>query len=48
MYDLIFFQVLNFGPVKEILKIQCHIYILMEKVILLRKIHVKMKFLAPQ
>ena len=28
---------LNFDPVKEILKIQCHIYILMKKVIILRK-----------
>ena len=45
MYDL--FQVLNFDPVKEILKIQCHVYILMKKVIILRKIHVKTKSFAP-
>ena len=41
------FQVLNFDPVKEILKIQCHIYILIKKVIFLRKIHIKMTFFAP-
>ena len=35
---MIVFQELNFDPVKEILKIQCHIYILMKKVIILRKI----------
>ena len=41
---MIVFQVsLNFDPVKEILKIQCHIYILMKKVIILREIHVTMK-----
>ena len=45
MHDL--FQVLNFDPVKEILKIRCHVYILMKKVIILRKIHVKMKSFAP-
>ena len=39
---MIVFQELNFDPVKEILKIQCHIYILMKKVIILRKIDVKM------
>ena len=32
---------LNFDPVKEILKIRCQIYILMEKVIILRKMHIK-------
>ena len=41
---MIVFQVsLNFDPVKEILKIRCHIYILMKKVIILREIHVTMK-----
>ena len=44
---MIVFQELNFDPEKEILKIQCHIYILMKKVIILRKIHVKMKSFAP-
>ena len=44
---MIVFQELNFDPVKEILKIRCHIYILMKKVIILRKIHVKMKSFAP-
>ena len=38
---------LNFDPVKEILKIRCQIYILMEKVIILRKIHVTIKSFAP-
>ena len=38
---------LNFDPVKEIVKIQCRIYILMRKVIILRKIHVTMKSFAP-
>ena len=34
---------------KEILKIRCHIYILIKKVIILRKIHVKIKsFAQPQ
>ena len=32
---------LNFDPVKEILKIRCHIYIFVKKVIILRKIHAK-------
>ena len=41
------FQELNFDPVKEILKIWYHIYILMKKVIILRKIHVKMKSFTP-
>ena len=45
---MILFQVsLNFDPVKEILKIQCHIYILMKKVIILREIQVTMKTFAP-
>ena len=34
---MIVFQELNFDPVKEIPKIRCHIYILMKKVIILRK-----------
>ena len=41
------FQVLNFDPMTEILKIQCHIYILMKIVLILRKIHVKIKSFAP-
>ena len=45
---MIVFQVsLNFDSVKEILKKRCHIYILMKKVITLRKIQVKMKTSAP-
>ena len=44
---MIVFQELNLDPVKEILKILCHIYILMKKVNILRKIHVKMKSFAP-
>ena len=46
---MIVFQVsLNFDPVKEILKIvRCHIYIVMKKGIILRKILRKMKFFAP-
>ena len=43
---MIVFQELNFDPVKEILKIRCHIYILMKGVIILRKIHVRMKSFA--
>ena len=46
---MIVFQELNFDPVKGILKIQCHIYILMKKVIIHEKtwkIHVKMKSFA--
>ena len=43
---MIVFQELNFDPVKEILKIRCHICILMKKVIILRKIQVKMKSFA--
>ena len=34
---MIIFQGLNFDAVKEILKIRSHIYILMKKVIILRK-----------
>ena len=44
---MIVFQVLNFDSVSEILKIWCHIYILMKTVIILREIHVKMKSFAP-
>ena len=44
---MIVFQVLNFNPVTEILKIQCHIYILMKIVIILRKKLVKWKYSAP-
>ena len=44
---MIDFQESNFDLVKEILKIRCHIYILMKKAIILRKIHVKMKSFAP-
>ena len=42
---MIVFQELNFDPVKETLEIRCHI--LIKKVIILRKIHVKMKSFAP-
>ena len=38
---------LNFDPVKEILKIRCHIYILIKKMIILWKIQMKMKTFAP-
>ena len=34
---MIVFQELNFDPVKEMLKIRCHIYILIKKVIISRK-----------
>ena len=44
---MIVFKELNFDPVKEILKIRCHNYILMKKVIVLNKIDVKMKSFAP-
>ena len=44
---MIVFKELNFDPVKEILKIRCHNYILMKKVIVLKKIDVKMKSFAP-
>ena len=46
MYDR-FSGIINFDPVKEILKIRCHIYILMKKLIILREINVKMKFFSP-
>ena len=38
---------LNFDPVKEILKMKCHIYILIKKMIILWKIQMKMKTFAP-
>ena len=38
---------LNFDPVNEILKIQCHFYISMKHVIILRKIHVTMNSFIP-
>ena len=38
---------LNFDSAKEILKIRCNIYILMKKVIILRKVRVIMKTFAP-
>ena len=41
------YQELNFDPVKKILKMRCHIYFLMKKVIILRKIHVQMKSFTP-
>ena len=44
---MIVFQELNSDPVKDILKIRCHIYILMKEKIILRKIHVKMKSFTP-
>ena len=45
---MIVFQVsLNFDSAKEILKTRCQIYILMKKVIILRKIQVSMKTFAP-
>ena len=46
---MVAFQVsLNFDPVRVILKIRCLIYVLMKKVIILRKIHVTIKsFAAP-
>ena len=40
---MIVFQVLNFDSETEILKIRCRFYILMKIVIILRKIHLKMK-----
>ena len=41
---MIVFQVsLSFDPAKEILILRCQIYILMKKVIILRKIQVRMK-----
>ena len=44
---MIVFQVLNFDRVKEILRIRCHIYIFMKKVVILREMHVKMKSFTP-
>ena len=44
---MIVFQELNFDPENEILKMRCHIYILMKKGIILRKIYVKMKCFVP-
>ena len=44
---MIVYQELNFDPVKKILEMRCHIYFLMKKVIILRKIHVEMKCFAP-
>ena len=45
---LFVFQVsINFDPVEEILKRQCQIYILMEKVIVLMNIHMTMKSFDP-
>ena len=44
---MIILQELNFDPMKEILKIWCHNYILIKKVIILRKICVKIKSFAP-
>ena len=43
---MVVLQELNFDPVKEMLKIGCHIYILMKEMIILREIQVKMKSLA--
>ena len=36
-----------FIKLKEILKIRCHMYISMRKVMILRKIHAKIKSFAP-
>ena len=45
---MIDFQVsLDFDPVKEKLKIRCRVYILMKKVMILRKIKVVMKTVTP-
>ena len=41
MREMLFRFSLNFDPVKELLKMRRHIFILMKKVIILRKIHVK-------
>ena len=46
MYDR-FSGIIYFDPVKEILKIRCHIYILVKDMIILGKIHVKMKSFIP-
>ena len=43
-YMIVFQVSSNFDQVKEILKIRCHIYILMKEAIILSKIHVTMKF----
>ena len=43
---MIIFQELNYDPLKKYWKNDV-MYILMKKVIILRKIHVKMKFFAP-
>ena len=42
-----FFRNYEFWSSENTLKIRCHTYILMKKVIILRKIHVKMKSFAP-
>ena len=48
LYVKIDFQVsLNFGPAKEILEIRCQIYILIKKVIILRKMQTTRRTLAP-
>ena len=45
---MIVFQVsLNFDLAKEILKMQCQIYILLKKAIILKKIQAKMKTFTP-
>ena len=45
---MIDFQVsLDFDPVKEKLKTRCRVYILMKKVMILRKIKVVMKTVTP-
>ena len=44
---IVFRVLLNFDPVKEILKIRFQIYILMKKVIILRKIQAKRKTFTP-
>ena len=45
---MIVYQVsLNFDPVKEILRIRCQVYVLVKKVIILRKIHVAIKSFTP-
>ena len=49
MYVMIDFQVLlNFDPVKKILKMQCQIYLLMKKVINLRIMQKTLKTFAPR
>ena len=45
---MIVFQVsLNFDLAKEILRILCQVYVLVKKVIILRKIHVTIKSFTP-